>query len=92
MVRSMIPLHYGGQKSSTEILIGITETVPTRAEDQMLQTSSLSFSVQGGRSRPRQIPVVVTNGLWLDLDVHANHTGWVIMLEKMLTTESMKDD
>lgn len=50
----------------------------------MLQTPSLCFSLQGGRSRPIQNPVVVTHGLWLDLGVHANHTGWVNMLDKML--------
>lgn len=37
MAGPMIPLHCGGQKSSTEILIVLTKTVPTRAEDQVLQ-------------------------------------------------------
>lgn len=88
-VCSMIPLHYGGQKSSIEIPIVITETVPTRADDQILQTPSLCFSPQGGRSGPSQIPVVVINGLWLDFDAHAIPTGWVFMLERMLTAGPM---
>lgn len=66
--------------------------MPTRTDDQMLQTPSLCFIPQGGRSKPSQIPVVVINGFWLDLDVHANHTGWVIMLDEMLTAGPMKDE
>ena len=50
MVGSMTLLHYGDQKSSVEILIGLTETVPTRAEDQVLQAlqaPSHCYSPQG---------------------------------------------
>lgn len=38
---------------------------------------------------PGQIPVVVINALWLDLDAHAIPTGWVFMLERMLTAGPM---
>ena len=47
MVGSMTLLHYGDQKSSAEILIAITETVPTRAEDKVLQAPSHCCSPQG---------------------------------------------
>lgn len=33
----------------------------------------------------------MTNGVWLDFDVHAYHTGWDDMLDENALTMSMKD-